>query len=253
MPAVTVALTFGALGDIVSLWQILNGVLRALRDRGGSLKGYEKLVNGVSAFQVLLSQVSKLELGDFPLEFRNALKLHLSLAEEAAKTFLSRIGGHHASLSAGTGRRVRDSWRRLWWEPKEQDKKEFEDQMKSQVIAIGVLLSTGNMFVCTCIPPLKYITYSQLIRRMLINAARSDDDRHHRELKRGINQVLETHRAYFGEIMDSFIQKLLSERVARNTWDHNHDQWPILFTDAMGAKRLLPFHLCIAYKVCNPP
>ena len=93
---------------------------RALRGLGGSLKEYENLVNGVAAFQLLLSHLGHLELGDLPPDFRNDLQFHLSLAEEAAKVFLLRIGGQHASLSARvTGRRTWDRWGKLWWAPKE--------------------------------------------------------------------------------------------------------------------------------------
>lgn len=83
---------------------------------------------------------------------------------------------------------------------------------------------------------------------MLVESARSNEERLHAELKSRIDGTLELHRNYFNKIMDSF-QKLSSERIVRNTWDYSIDQWPVLFTDAMGAKHMLPFHLCTTYEV----
>lgn len=50
--------------------------------------------------------------------------------------------------------------------------------------------------------------------------------------------------------MDSF-QRLSSEHVVRNSWDYDANQWPMLFTDTMGMKKMLSFHICIAYDVSD--
>jgi hypothetical protein len=84
---------------------------------------------------------------------------------------------------------------------------------------------------------------------MLTKAARSDDDRRQAELKSQIDQTLETHRVLFGDIMDSFLQQLLAQRLGRNPGDYTGNEFPILFTNAMGKQQTLPYYLCVVHEV----
>ena len=86
---------------------------------------------------------------------------------------------------------------------------------------------------------------------MLTEAARSDDDQRQTELKSQIDRTLETHRVFFGDIMDSFLQKLLAERLSRNPGDYTVNEFPILFTNAMGKQQALPYYLCAVREVCD--
>lgn len=141
-------LTFGSFGDFVTAIQILRQVQQALRDAEGSWTKYQGLVNRISAFQVLLVQAGGLRLKDIDSGLKNALDFHVSQAEEAAKTFLLHIGGYHASLSpGGTGRWFLDTWKRVRWNIRGGDVKEFLEAMRDQTIAIGLLLSTVNVLV----------------------------------------------------------------------------------------------------------
>jgi hypothetical protein len=106
----TFAPTFGSFGDFVTAVQLLRQLQLALRDVGGSSTRYQCLIKDIDAFRALISQVRRLVFSDMPFESKNALKPHVSLAEVATKTFLSRIGGYRASLSpGGTGRHVAES------------------------------------------------------------------------------------------------------------------------------------------------
>jgi len=87
---------------------------------------------------------------------------------------------------------------------------------------------------------------------MLTEAARSDDDQRRIELKSQIDQTLEVHRVLFGDVMDAFFQKLLVERLVRNPGDYTVNEFPILFTNAMGLQQALPYYLCAVREVCDP-
>lgn len=86
---------------------------------------------------------------------------------------------------------------------------------------------------------------------MLAEAARADDGHLQTALKCQIDQTLEFHRAYFGDIMDSFLQKLWAERLVRNPGDYTVNEFPILFTNAMGVRQTLPFYLCVVREVSD--
>ena len=144
------ALTFGAFGDFVSAIQLLLQVQQALRSVGGSAMHYQHLIDRIGAFQMLLLQAGQLQLKDVSPALKNALNHHVSQAEEATKVFLSHMRGYHASLSpGGSGSWVRDTWKKVTWKLKDGDMREFMERMREQTIAIGLLLSTANVSVCS--------------------------------------------------------------------------------------------------------
>jgi hypothetical protein len=144
------ALAFGSFGDFVSTIQLLYQLQQALCNAGSSLMQYQALVDRIGTFQHLLVQAGQLQLRDISPALKNALNLHISQAEEATKAFFLHIRGYHASLSpGGTGQWFRDTWRKVKWKIGDGDVKEFIERMKEQAIAIGLLLSTANVFVCS--------------------------------------------------------------------------------------------------------
>ena len=143
------ALTLGAFGDFVSAIQLQHQAQQALRSVGGSAMHYQHIINRIGAFQLLLLQAGQLQLKDVSPALKNGLNHHVSQAEEATKVFLSQIGGYHASLSpGGNGSWMRDAWK-VTWKLKDGDMREFMERMRDQTIAIGLLLSTANVSVCS--------------------------------------------------------------------------------------------------------
>ena len=53
--------------------------------------------------------------------------------------------------------------------------------------------------------------------------------------------------------MNSFVEKLLLEHLVRNPGDYAVNEFPILFTNAVGVQQTLPYSLCKVREVGDAP
>lgn len=245
---------FGSFGDFVAAAQFLCQARQALRSVGGSSTQYQKLVSDIYRFEVLLQEVSKLELSvDVPPDLDAHLKHCASLAVGTAKEFHLRIEAYRASLSKDSCTRgIRQHLRGAWWKLKwsflmASDVKEFRDQMKDQMSEIGSVLSLINVFVCSYLSMDHVLSLGTFLIIKIIYFP-------HRKLTQAgecrqielSSRVLDLHRNYFGGMMGSS-----SEPLARNLQRFHVEEFPISLIDAMGMKHSLPFRMFTAYDVCN--
>jgi len=53
--------------------------------------------------------------------------------------------------------------------------------------------------------------------------------------------------------MNSFMERLLLEHLVRNPEDYTVNEFPILFTNAVGIQQALPYSLCKVREVGDSP
>lgn len=147
-----VAFTFGSLGDIIAVIDLLNEVRKALSDSTGSSAEYQGLLISLDIFhdtleavQDTFSPASSSRRNHTPLlpSLQNAHRQALSVSHALLKDIHARIAKYQASLrKGGSGSMMRDSWRKIGWALfQKPELEEMRTTMMAQVETHNILLS----------------------------------------------------------------------------------------------------------------
>lgn len=145
-----VAFTFGSLGDIIAIVDLLNQVRKALSDSTGSSAEYQALLISLDIFYDTLLAVQDIFAPTPPSQrhallpsLQNAHRQALSVSHALLKDVRARIMKYQASLrKGGSGSMMRDSWRKIGWALfQKPELEEIRMKMMAQVETHNILLS----------------------------------------------------------------------------------------------------------------
>lgn len=143
-------ITFGSVGDIISLCGLIQKLVKALDDARGSAREYRDLVHELDTLQTAIQEVKRLsdensnilELG--PL-FETAGKGAAQCKQEVER-FLQELSKYHDLSDQGVGRKViRSSVTKARWELRRSDIVKFRGHIAAHSSTMTVLLSAISM------------------------------------------------------------------------------------------------------------
>lgn len=146
-----VGLTFGSLGDIISLSILVKDVVKALDNSRGSSSEYQEVIRELWALDWVLLEVELLWRTCEPTTESNALReTTLRMADQCRicnENFLKRIKKYEPSLrEGGSDSSIRDAGRKLQWQMlHSQDLTKFRAEINAHCSAINMLLLTTSV------------------------------------------------------------------------------------------------------------
>lgn len=226
-----VGFTFGSFGDIVTIAQLLQGIITALSDSKGASSEYQNLIVQLRAFADVLSSVYDTIFDPNsrhpPLSAHTACSLRKELdgCRSQLQSIQKRIDGYQNSLrQGGSGSRMRDSWRKIGWGLfTSRDIAYMRSELIERMARINTFISVSNRYYFP--PPLLLALSTD---SLLIGSSRA--------LGSMDTTLLEVCR-----VMDKNMPELLGYAFA--------DQKPIRFTDFLGRNILVPYELCETQRV----
>lgn len=148
------ALTFGAVGDFLSIALLIKDIVSALDDYRGSVKEYQDLVNGLVILQETVHEVAKVYSDEklpsgvsdlSPIALRNIQQIQQCLAG-----FRDQIRKYGPSLAErGTGNVFKDVVRKVQWKLEEKDVNKFRAELIGHNMSLKVLLEVTAVYVLT--------------------------------------------------------------------------------------------------------
>ncbi|EIM84347.1 uncharacterized protein STEHIDRAFT_170063 [Stereum hirsutum FP-91666 SS1] len=239
-----VAFTFGSLGDIIAVIDLLNEVRKALSDSTGSSAEYQALLISLDIFHDTLEAVrdtfstaSPSLRNHTPLlpSLQNAHRQALSVSRALLKDIHARIAKYQASLrKGGSGSMMRDSWRKIGWALfQKPELEEMKMKMMAQVETLNILLSLA----------LRHDVRQQ-------HAAVLEMDRSVQQLPILIQETIAEQRTVLFEIKHC-VNEL--PNTLGCTWEGGmaHSQRPVVLRDALGQTLNLPLEFCESYDLLD--
>jgi len=144
------SITFGAVGDIISVSLLVKDLLLALDDSRGSSAEYQAIARELNVLDTALLQVEQLSRSRAPCPELNTLydaaRQTASKCRDSVTAFKERIRKYENSLSAGgVSNAVKAAGRKLQWRAtqKSKDIERFRAEVTGFSEAINMLLITG--------------------------------------------------------------------------------------------------------------
>ncbi|KAF8823161.1 hypothetical protein HHX47_DHR10000113 [Lentinula edodes] len=145
------ALTFGSIGDIITVIELLNRVREALCDSTGSSAEYQALIVDLDVFSDILDAVkssisSNTRLSPQSESLLNAHRQAVQSSHDLLKDIHGKIRKYQSSLRAGgSGNAMRDSWRKIGWALfKKPELVQMRRKVMDQVEILNILLSISS-------------------------------------------------------------------------------------------------------------
>jgi hypothetical protein len=140
-------LTFGSVGDFISLTVLIKDIIAALDDARGSAKEYRALVQELVTLQLTLEAVQHTcEDPQFTHSLEDLAKVALDTVahiKDCLSGFLRQIQKYEPALSAGAsgkGNSLKAMGRKLQWKLNEKDVEKFRAEVMGCTMALKVLL-----------------------------------------------------------------------------------------------------------------
>ncbi|KAA1476269.1 hypothetical protein DENSPDRAFT_884201 [Dentipellis sp. KUC8613] len=209
-----VAFSFGTVGDIIAVVQLLNQVRQALCDSTGSAVEYQALIGDLDALADVLGAVQH---AFDPPSYQPALRrdVPVSTANACAHALRTSAGG--------SGSMMKDSWRKVGWALfKKPELEEIRRRVTDQVAVLNILLSLLSRHdAARQRDTLSTVGHS--VRDLPV------------EMREQRVMLLEIHRCLQGLPV-----------ALGHTWEGGRtpQEEPITFTDMMSQSILLPLELC---------
>ena len=111
------AITFGSVGDIIAVCQVIKTTIHALSTSRGSAAEYQSLTNSLWSLSQALESVKSLLEKSLPMQHRGRLNVALQNCIEYLDRELDRIQKFAFALRrAGSGNRTIDAFWKLRWQ-----------------------------------------------------------------------------------------------------------------------------------------
>jgi hypothetical protein len=139
------ALTFGALGDLLALGLLIKDIVICLNDSSGSAKEYQELVRSLTILDSVLREVD----GIFrdPRRATPAQRLHgtalksIKQLQETLKSFNDKLQKYRPSLApGGSGNRIKDVARKIQFKLDEKEVAKFRGEITGYTVALQMLM-----------------------------------------------------------------------------------------------------------------
>lgn len=140
------SITFGSVGDIIGVCQLVQSAVIALKDSAGSSAQFQELSRTLAKLTTALSEVAKLESSQRDSIDTTSVLSILEQFNTSLTRFLSTTRKYEPSLrEGGTGNVIKDSYRKLRWPSQKEDVERFQRDIGSLLAALQVVLSTVGM------------------------------------------------------------------------------------------------------------
>jgi hypothetical protein len=247
--------TFGSLGDIITVIQIVRQVIGALSDSTGSSRDYQNLICHLESLHRTLLEVDQAigrSTGNgaqkLPRPTENAIRREVSLCNSIIKELLAKIEKYRTRLrKGGLESMMKDSRRKIGWQFfKKEDLVSFMTRLEAHTSAIDTLLQISTRSVISISTGPTSLNLQLLIHATNriqgdIISLKSNQDAAQNQLMSLIDRLHSHQSVAFSEII---ILKQLPPEILR------FSEPPIRFTDALDRRLDLPFELCTNREVC---
>ncbi len=212
-------ITFGSVGDIISVCQVVNELLQALNDCRGSSSEYQGLMRELWSFERALLEVEQLASHCGKLAEINALqqtaKQIATQCRSSIDDFLRKIRRYRSSLrEGGSGSSVRDAfWKIHWRTSHKDDLQKFRTIINGHLSSIDILLLTSGMYV-------RPSAFCSLKLTICSNMTRSQDKSLHARLDEAESKSEEAARQERGMLIEikKGVQKVNTILADPDSW-----------------------------------
>ncbi|KAJ4469760.1 hypothetical protein C8J55DRAFT_193678 [Lentinula edodes] len=217
------ALTFGSIGDIITVIELLNQIRKALCDSTGSSAEYQALIVDLDVFSDILDAV------------KSSISSTVQSSHNLLKDIHGKIRKYQCSLRAGgSGNAMRDSWRKIGWALfKKPELVQMRRKVMDQVEILNILLSISS----------REDAQRQRDALVAVEGSIKDLSIYTRDV-----HVSQDQRPTLADI-----HRCLTELPAAlgYTWEGGSglSQRPVILTDALGQTLRLPIELCESWEL----
>ena len=140
------SITFGSVGDIVTVCGLVRKAIIALSKSRGSSAQYRELLKEIDSLGAALQSVSTVLEGDPHVTGSQQLRDALSRCYTCLNLYLGSIRKYDEALKkGGSSNPVKDSVRKLQWHASQHEISRFRAEISAHVQAIGIQLATHNI------------------------------------------------------------------------------------------------------------
>jgi len=143
-------ITFGSVGDIISVSLVVKDLLIALNDSRGSSAEYQAVIRELYVLDTALLQVEQLSRSHAATPELQALyetaKQTAAKCQDSVASFKARLGKYNGSLTTGgSGNILKDTARKIQWRASQKDAEiaKFRAEVTGYSDSINMLLATG--------------------------------------------------------------------------------------------------------------
>lgn len=150
-PIMSAAVTFGSVGDIISLCLLVKDVVKALDDSRGSSSEYQEVIRELWALERVLLEVELFwRTCEITVELNTLRETTCRTVDQCRRCiegFLKKVEKYGPSLrEGGSGGIIRDVGKKLHWQVSHsQDLTKFRAEINAHCSAISMLLMTTSM------------------------------------------------------------------------------------------------------------
>jgi hypothetical protein len=145
-------LTFGAVGDFISIALLIKDIIASLDDSRGSAKQYRELVRGLDILGQTLEAVQKTyENPQLTDSLEDLSKISLSTINQiqsCLQGFLDQIRKYEPSLGvdvSGSGNTLKSIGRKIQWKLNEKEIDKFRTEIAGCTMTLKVLLEVTTL------------------------------------------------------------------------------------------------------------
>jgi hypothetical protein len=145
-------LTFGAVGDFISIALLIKDIIASLDDCRGSAKQYRELVQGLDILGQTLEVVQKTfenpQLTDSLEDLSKISLTTISQIQCCLRGFLDQIRKYEPSLgvnASGSGNTLKSISRKIQWKLNEKEVEKFRTEISGCTMTLKVLLEVTTM------------------------------------------------------------------------------------------------------------
>jgi hypothetical protein len=145
-------LSFGAVGDFISIALLIKDIIASLDDCRGSAKQYRELVQGLDILGQTLEVVQKtFENPQFTDSLEDLSKISLTTISQiqyCLQGFLEQIRKYESSLgvnASGSGNTLKSISRKIQWKLNEKEVEKFRTEISGCTMTLKVLMEVTTM------------------------------------------------------------------------------------------------------------
>jgi len=145
------AVTFGAVGDLLAVAALIKDIITALDDCRGSSKAYRDLVQSMEALAQALQEVDRIyhasNTSFEPDEQTRSAVLHIvGQVRQCLDGFKTRIAKFAPGLAqGGSGNTIKDAARKIQWKLEEKDIEKFKTEVAAHTEFLKFFLNMTTM------------------------------------------------------------------------------------------------------------
>ncbi|KAK4450976.1 hypothetical protein QBC34DRAFT_348557 [Podospora aff. communis PSN243] len=146
-----VALTFGAVGDFLSIALLIKDIISALDECRGSAKAFRELIEEITLLQKNVDQIERIyqgpELGDGFEDLASISQTSIAQIRKCLEGFCTRISNKYGpSLGVGgSGNVFKDVSRKIQWKLEEKEVERFRSEIMGYRMSLAMFLQVTTV------------------------------------------------------------------------------------------------------------